>query len=133
MRRLTYFVLLGPLLSWLVFLAMLTPKLLTGPRFDGGLQFFFIALLICYVPGAVGFFLMAGIDHLLSRYRRRWIPCAAIGFAIAFGLFYWLSRGGPEKDFQDYWIFLGLMGGLPTALCSWLADKTSQRNIRQGK
>ena len=68
MRRVSFFVLLGPFLSWLVFIAMLLPKLLTGPRFDGALPFFLIALLVCYAPGVLAFLVIAGIDHLLSRY-----------------------------------------------------------------
>jgi hypothetical protein len=121
MRRVSFFILLGPFLSWLIFIAMLSPKLLTGPRFDGGLQFFLIALLVCYAPGVLLFLVIAGIDHLLSRYHWRILVCAVVGFGAAYTLFYIGAQGGPEKDFQQYWFFLGLMGGIPAAVCSWLS------------
>lgn len=125
MRRLSVFVILGPFLSWLAFVAMFVPKLLTGPPFDGGLPFFIIALLVCYAPGALFLLVLAGVDKLLSRYHwaLRMGICALIGFGTAYTLFYFLSRGGPEKDFQEYWFFLGLMGGLPAAACSWLSNE----------
>jgi hypothetical protein len=123
MKRLLTFAFLGPLLSWLIFLAMFSPKLLTGPRFDGGLQFFLIALLVCYVPGVVLHLAMAGIDHLLSPHRWRIAVCAVAGFAAAYVVFYYLSRGGSEADFQHYQFFLGLMGAIPAAVCSWLSGR----------
>ncbi len=123
MRRAAYFVLLGPLLSWLVFVAMLTPELLTRPPFENGVQFFIIVLLLCYAPGAIGFLLVAQIDRALSQHRWRVFVSAVVGFAIAYALFYFLSRGLAEKDFAKYEIFLGLMGGLPAAVCSWLAER----------
>ena len=128
MKRVGYFVLLGPFLSWLVFIAMLSPKLLTGPKFDGALPFFFIALLVCYVPGVLPLLVIAGIDHLLSRYQWRILVCAVVGFGAAYTLFYFLAQGGPEKDFRQYWFFLGLMGGIPAAVCSWLSgEKQNER------
>ena len=125
-RRLAFFVLLGPFLSWLIFLAMLSPKLLTGPRFEGGLSFFAIALGICYFPGILFFLAAAGLDHGLSRFQAalRVGLLAVVGFGVAFTLFYVLSRGGPEKDFQQYWFFLGLMGAVPLAVCSWLSSRS---------
>jgi hypothetical protein len=121
LRRLSYFILVGPLLSWLIFVAMLSPKLLTGPRFDGGLQFFAVALLVCYVFGALPLLVLAGIDHLLSRYPWRLLVGAILGFGAAYTLFYFAAQGGPEKDFREYWFALGLMGAIPAAVCSWLS------------
>ena len=122
MRRVSFFVLLGPFLSWLVFIAMLLPKLLTGPRFDGALPFFFIALLICYVAGVLPLLVIAGIDQLLSRYQWRVLVCAVVGFGAAYTLFYFGTQAvGAPRDFQDYWFFLGLMGGIPAGVCSWLS------------
>jgi hypothetical protein len=123
MKRLLTFAFLGPLLSWLIFFAMFSPKLLTGPRFDGGLQFFLFALLVCYMPGVVPHLAMAGIDHLLSPHRRHILVCAVAGLAVAYALLYYLSRGGSEADFQQYWFFLGLMGAIPAAVCSWLSGR----------
>ena len=126
MRRVSFFVLLGPFLSWLIFVAMLLPKLLTGPRFDGASEFFLIALLVCYAPGVLPFFVIAGIDHLLSRYH--WtvgvLVCAVAGFGAAYALFYaGAQAAGAQKDFQQYGFFLGLIGGIPAAACSWLSSR----------
>ena len=124
MRRVSFFVLLGPFLSWLIFFAMLLPKLLTGPRFDGGLQFFIAALVVCYVAGVLPLLVIAGIDHLLSRYHWRVLVCAVVGFGAATTLFYFGAQAaGVPKDFQEYWFFLGLMGGIPAGVCSWLSSE----------
>ena len=124
MRRVSFFVLLGPFLSWLIFIAMLLPKLLTGPRFDGALPFFFIALLICYVAGVLPLLVIAGIDHLMSRYQWRVLVCAVVGFGVACTLFYFGAQAaGVPRDFQEYWFFLGLMGGIPAGVCSWLSSE----------
>ena len=124
MRRLWFFVLLAPFLCWSVFVAMLLPKLLTGPRFDGASEFFLIALLVCYVPGVLTFLVIAGIDYLLSRYH--WtigvLVCAMVGFGAAYILFYFGAQAaGAQSDFQQYGVFLGLMGGIPAGVCSWLS------------
>jgi hypothetical protein len=126
MRRLSFFILLGPFLSWFIFIAMLLPKLLTGPTFDGAFEFFLIALLVCYVPGVLPLLVIAGIDYLLSRYH--WaigvLVCAVVGFGAAYALFYFGAQAaGAQKDFQEYGFFLGLMGGIPAAVCSWLSSE----------
>lgn len=121
LRRLSLFVLLGPFLSWLIFVAMLSPKLLTGPRFDNGMQFFAVALLVCYAFGALPLLVLAGVDHLLSRYRWRLLVCAVVGFGVAYGLFQYAAHGLVDKDFQTYWFGLGLMGAIPAAVGSWLS------------
>ena len=131
MRRVSFFVLLGPFLSWLTFFAMLLPKLLTGPRFDGGLQFFFAALLVCYVAGVFPLLVIAGIDHLLSRYHWRVLVCAVVGFGAAYALFYFGAQAaGAQKDFQEYGLFLGLMGGIPAAVCSWLSGEKQNGRVK---
>ena len=123
MRRVSFFVLLGPFLSWLVFFAMLLPKLLTGPKFDGALQFFFVALVVCYVGGVLPLLVIAGLDHLLSRYHWRVLDCAVVGFGAAYTLFYFGAQAvGAPRDFQEYWFFLGLMGGIAAGVCSWLSS-----------
>src|SRR5215213_8689716 len=134
MRRVSFFVLLGPFLSWLIFFAMLLPKLLTGPRFDGGLQFFFAALLVCYVAAVLPLLAIAGIDHLLSRYHWRFLVCAVVGFGAAYALFYFGAQAaGAQKDFQEYWFFLGLMGGIPAAVCSWLSSEKQNEGEVSGE
>jgi hypothetical protein len=111
---------------------MLSPELLTRPRFDGGLQFFAVALLVCYVFGAVPLLVLAGIDHLLSRYRWRLLVCAVAGFGTTYILFNYAAQGGAEKDFQTYWFGLGLMGAIPAAVCSWLSGHKHEASATVG-
>jgi len=127
MKRLMNFVLLGPFLIWLTFLALLSP-LIARNGFTGIYEFLLIALLVCYAPGVIPLLGIAGVDELMSRYRAnvwlRVLVCGAIGFAAALTLFYYfLHAVGAEKEYERYGLWLGLLGGLPGVLCSWLSSR----------
>ena len=61
MKRLMNFVLLGPFLIWLTFLALLSP-LIVRNGFTGIYEFLLIALLVCYAPGVIPLLGIAGVD-----------------------------------------------------------------------
>ena len=127
MKRLTNFVLIGPLLIWLTFLALLSP-MIAVKGFAGIGEFLLVALLVCYVPGIIPLLVLAGLDELMSHYRinvwLRVLVCSALGFAIAYALFrYALQASGAQRDFEHYGLWLGLLGGIPAAACSWLSSR----------
>lgn len=127
MKRLTNFVLFGPLLIWMTFLALLSPQIAVK-GLTGIYEFLFVALLICYAPGIIPLLALAGLDELMSRYRinvwLRVLVCGAIGFAVAYALLrYTLQAAGAQRDFEHYGLWLGLLGGIPAAACSWLSSR----------
>ena len=125
MKRLMNFVLLGPFLIWLTFLALLSP-LLARNGFTGIGEFLMVALVVCYAPGILPLLAITGLDELMSRHRvnvwLRVLACGVMGFAATFALFY--SVGLLAYLQKDYGLWLGLLGGLPAALCSWLSGRT---------
>jgi len=127
MKRLTNFVLIGPLLIWLTFLALLSP-MIAVKGFAGIGEFLLVALLVCYVPGIIPLLVLAGLDELMSHYRvnvwLRVLVSGALGFAVAYALFrYALQASGAQRDFEHYGLWLGLLGGIPAAACSWLSSR----------
>lgn len=135
MKRLTNFVLFGPLLIWVTFVAMLLP-LIIGPQGFAGLgEFLFIALLICYAPGIIPLLALAGLDEVMSRHRvnvwLRVLICGAIGFAAAFALFYYLLKAaGARQEIELYGLWLGLMGGVPAVVCTWLSGRNKMKALK---
>lgn len=134
MKRLTNFVLLGPFLIWLTFLALLSP-LLARNGFTGIYEFLLVALLVCYAPGIIPLLGIAGVDALMSRYRAnvwlRVLVCGAIGFAAAWTLFYYfLHAAGAEKEYTRYGLLLGLLGGVPAVVCSLLSNRMQDESTQ---
>jgi hypothetical protein len=131
MTRLTYFILLGPFLIWLTFLALLSP-LLARNGIAGIGEFLLVALVLCYAPGIIPMLGIAGLDELMSRYRVNvWLRvpvCGAAGFAATFALFYYVDLLVHVQ--KDYGLWLGLLGGLPAALCSWLSGRKQNQSAQ---
>ena len=121
MRRLAFFVLLGRFLIWFIFVAIAlahSDRLMLEER-----RYFPASLLACYAIAPLPQLVIAHTDHRLSRNRWRVLVCFLVGFGMAVALFYSLAEGGGEKEFRQYWFFLGLMVGLPAAVCSWLSGR----------
>jgi hypothetical protein len=134
MKRATNFVLIGPLLIWLTFLALLSPKIAVR-GFTGAEEFFLIALLVCYAPGIIPLLAVAGVDELMARYLvnvwLRTLVCAGIGFAVAYALFWYGSEAvGAQRDFAQYGMWTGLLGGVPAAICSWLSSRNKTEELK---
>ena len=130
MRRLLIFVLLGPVLLWLGFgLLVLKP---------GDLAYYGQMVIVFYIAGTMPMLALAGIDELLTRYQVhrivKSVVCAMIGCAFAAGVFYLLAR-----EFRAQWEFLediallGLFGGIPAAMCSWLSGENKTAGLNEDK
>jgi hypothetical protein len=130
MRRLLIFVLLGPGLLWLAFgLLVIKP---------GDLAYYGQMVIVFYVAGAIPMLALAGVDELLTRTQAhrivKAVVCAVIGCAFAAGVFYLLAR-----DFRAQWEFvedialLGLFGGIPAAVCSWLSNENKTAGLSEEK
>jgi hypothetical protein len=64
------------------------------------------------------------MDRRLSRWRP--LVSGLAGFGIATGLCILMHEGGSSRDakkLQHYLFAVGLVWGLPAAVCSWLAGK----------
>jgi len=130
MRRVLIFVLLGPVLLWLAF-GLLVFK-------PGDLAYYGQMVIVFYVAGAIPMLALAGVDELLTRRQAhrivKAVACAVIGCAFAAGVFYLLAR-----DFRAHWEFfedialLGLFGGIPAAVCSWLSGNNKTAGLNEEK
>jgi len=123
MSRLPIFVLLGPLLSWLILIAMLSPRLLTGPMFDEGWRMFFASLFGSYGITFLPLVAIAYIDRRLAHHRWRILACTVVGVGWTIALFYSITEGVVEKEHLHHWFLVALVGGLPAAVCSWLSGR----------
>jgi hypothetical protein len=120
MKRLAYFVLLGPFLLCVAFMLIVMPDVL---RRDG-LSYYWLLIVPAYILGFIPMLALAGLDHLLSKIHlmMRALACAAVGCVIALVVFYLAADrlGLQERDFFDRMIQLGLFGAIPVAVCSLL-------------
>ena len=126
MRRLPVFVLLGPFLCVFTFIALTWLTFGAGPLDEGG-QVFSSILLGGYGITLPFMLAIAYLDSRLAGYRWRVLVCALAGFALATAFLYGLAwEGGSEEQFEKFrrsWFLIGLVIGLPAAVCSWLAGK----------
>jgi len=125
MRRVAFFVALGPFLAWLTFWLLQLPEVVTKPLPDN-FGFVFAFLLAAYIGGFVPLLAAAGVDEVLARNNVqrlvRAVACGAVGYAGAVAAFYFAAQGAPS-EFAKYWFTLGLMGAVSASVCSWLSGK----------
>jgi hypothetical protein len=129
MRRLSFFVLLGPGLAFLTLLAFLLPLLLTRP-FAGIFEFLVAAFLMFYVVELFPLLAIAGVDELMARKLMNRVVragvCGVLGFGGAVAGFYFVTRWGAQSEFAEHAAASGLFGAIPAVVCSWLSnDKRS--------
>ncbi|MGE3144723.1 MAG: hypothetical protein AB7K35_03955 [Pseudorhodoplanes sp.] len=124
MKNVPVFVLLGPFLSWLLCLAFafaITPE--GQPIFEDA-RYWPASFMVCYAFAIPPLLLTAWMDRRLSHYRWRFLVCGLAGFGMATALHYMITHeGGSEANMQkfyEYWFPVGLVWGLPAAICSFL-------------
>ena len=126
MKRIPLFVLVGPLVAWLTAFGLLT-RTVEGPIFEEA-RYWLASFLACYAFSIPPLLVTAWIDRRVPRGRP--LVCGLAGFAIAFVLYYiFMHEGGREEDiriFHRHWFSVGLVWGLPAAVCSWLAGMMNQ-------
>jgi hypothetical protein len=130
MRRFATFVLLGPLLVWLMFFILQVPQLIRVPSADP-LPVFAIAIpvavIVCFVPALI----LAGADHLMaqkgfSRMIRAAI-CAVLGYPLAvLGFYVAIEAAHVRSLFIDGLFTAGLFGIVPAAVCAWVSEKKTK-------
>lgn len=123
------FAILGPFLAWLISIAFLFAAAHPKPVFEDD-RYWISSFMVCYAFSIAPLLLAAWIDRRLAGNWWRSLACFAAGFAIAVVLFYILTHeGGRQEDikgFHQYWFNVGLVWGLPAAVCSWLVGMTSR-------
>ena len=123
MRRVAFFVFLGPFLAWLTFWLLHVPEVISRPLPDD-FGFVFAFLLAAYIGGVVPLLAIGGFDELMARNNVQRLAraglCGVIGCAAAIAVFYYVALGAPS-EFAKYWVTLGLMGAVSATLCSWLS------------
>jgi hypothetical protein len=113
MNRFLIFLLLFPAVATASFYAV--PYILTGAAQDSGLGPVFMVL-VFIVPGL----LVAGLDWLVAKTS---VPAVVATTVLAYGLTV-LAMAlllGSSKQI----VALGLIGAIPTAMCSWLCHRNS--------
>jgi hypothetical protein len=123
-RPLLYFILLGPLLTWLIFVAMFLAWVYPGPVFEGG-RWWAASLSGSYGLSLLPMLGAAWVDHRLHQSRWRVLACFAAGFTMAVAAFYSIADGGVHPALQKHWLFAGLLWGLPAGVCSWLSGRAA--------
>ncbi len=109
------FGLLGPIAGLLTFIV------LGGGLKDLPLDTFGIVLLFAYLAGLVPALITAAFDIFLDVRGAKGIPkyllTGAFGYAAAYVVAFEVT---PLLLYQPRW---GLIGAIPAAICSWIADK----------
>jgi hypothetical protein len=113
------FGLLGPIAG------LLTLIVLGGGLKDLPLDTFIFLLLFTYLTGLIPAFITAAFDIYLDVRGAKGIPkyllTSAFGYAAAYVVAFEVN---PLLLYQPRW---GLIGAIPAAICSWIADKTTNR------
>lgn len=127
MKRIPAFLLLGPVLSWLVCVAIafaLTPS--GQPIFEDD-RYWLASFMVCTTFALLPLWATAYIDRKLSQYWWRPIVCFVAGFGMATVLHYMITHeGGVEANMQIYresWFYVGLVWALPAAICSLISER----------
>lgn len=127
--RMIIFAVLGPLLAWLIAIAFLVAVSDPKPVFENG-WYWPASLMVSYAFSILPMMFAGWIDSRLSGQWWRSIACFAVGFGLAFALYYGLTHEGGQEEsaqiFQKFWFQVGLVWGLPAAVCSWVLGKTDR-------
>jgi hypothetical protein len=116
MKRFLIFPALYPPIAMLVFIS---PDVVTKgiPASDDLLAWLIASYPIAIIPAL----LMAGVDRALAKKPLRLVKTTAAGglMSALLALFLW-------SGYAELWplIMVFLVGALPTAVCSWLSDKS---------
>ena len=134
MRRLAFFVLLGPPLAWLAFGLLVIPEVVLKLS---DLAIYMMAVVVFYLVGTFPLLALAGIDEAMSRYQvhriARAAVCAIIGYAVMIAIAYWLALAfGLHEEFATSALWGGPTGAIPAALCSWLAGTAQGEGAASG-
>jgi hypothetical protein len=133
MNRIPVFILVGPFLAWLIGLAFAYSATYPEPIFEHT-RYWPASFIVCYAFSIPPLLVAAWIDRRLSGAWWRFFACGLAGFGIAFVLFYILTHAGGSEEqitrFRQYWFYVGLVWGLPAAVCSLLAGVV-QKGARQ--
>jgi hypothetical protein len=123
------FVLLGPFLAWLIGIVLASVSMYPRPVFEEW-HYWPASFMVCYTFSFPPLLLTAWVDRRLSRHRWRFLVCGLAGFGIAVALYSMLMHeGGREADaalFWENWFYVGLVWGLPAAMCSLLAGEKQE-------
>lgn len=121
------FAVLGPFLAWLIAMAFLIAVSDPEPVFEHG-WYWPASLMVSYAFSILPMIFAAWIDRRLSGKWWRSIACFAAGFGLAYALYYGLMHEGGRQDqiqiFHRFWFYVGLVWGLPAAVCSWVVGKS---------
>lgn len=114
------FGLLGPIAG------LLTLIVLGGGLNDLPLDTFVVGLLFTYLAGLVPALMTAAFDIFLDVRGAKGIPKYLLTGAFGYAAAYVVAFGGfmPLLIYQPRW---GLIGAIPAAICSWIADKIANR------
>lgn len=127
------FAVLGPFLAWIICIGLLAAVEYPKPVFEDG-RYWIPSVMVAYAFSIFPLLFTAWIDRRLSGKWWRSIACFAAGFAIAFVLYYILTHeGGREEEakiFRQHWFYVGLVWGVPAAVCSWVSAMTSEEKVQ---
>ncbi len=120
------FAVLGPFPAWLVGIAFLAAVEYPKPVFEDG-RYWIPSVMVCYAFSFLPLLFTAWIDRRLADKWWRSIVCFAAGFGLAVALYYGITHEGGREEtmrgFHQYWLYVGLVWGLPAAVCSWVVGK----------
>lgn len=104
-----------------------------GPIFEDE-RYWPASFMVCCTFALLPLLITAWIDCRLSGNRWRVPACGFAGFGMATALHYMITHeGGVEADMQkyyDHWFSVGLVWGLPAAVCSWLAGQKQNGEVQ---
>jgi hypothetical protein len=118
MKRFLIFGLLGPLILGWAFAMLILPVEIDGYLINAPKALFLtIAFLpLTYLFGLVPGLAMAGVDAWLANYSWRLPAVCVIAYVVSGAILDWQDSG-----FTGHFLRLGLVGLIPTAICSWLS------------
>jgi hypothetical protein len=118
------FATIGPFLAWLYALVLAWSSMHPKPIFEEG-WYWPASLMVSYAFSILPMLAAAWVDARLSDKWWRSLACFAVGFGIAFALYYVFMHEGPSgeqnaKLFRQNWFYVGPVWALPAMVCSWL-------------
>jgi len=127
MRRFATFMVLGPLLVWLIAFSLHIPRLIRIPD-AGALTFMLLVIVIFVALGLIPGLLLALADELMERWKLsrvlRAAACAVLAHPMtAAAVWIFLKDSGLRSDLTSELPIAGLFGMIPAAVCSWVAGR----------